>query len=94
MAESHVEEEGVVWRVRVLGRSGRASGRSPPMLLLGFWNDERLERPPRLEATVVGRRLADLSSESLAVALSQASPAPDPARRKSFFEEANQVKRK
>lgn len=86
------ESEGAVWLVRVLGRSGRADGRSPPLLLLGFWADEAGGLPLR-EATVVAGALSELTPWRLEAALAEASPPPQSDRRKPFFEGASQGRR-
>lgn len=86
--EAVVEAAGATWRVRVLGRSGRAAARSAPLLLLGFWNGEP-SGPPSLEAPVAARTLAELSAEALESALARASPPPTDERKRPFFEEAD-----
>ena len=87
------ESRGSVWRVRVLGRSGRADGRSPPLLLLGFWGGEEADSSPVREAIVVARALSELTALRLEVALAEAAPPPQPDRRKPFFEGASQSRR-
>lgn len=86
------ESEGATWWVRVLGRSGRADGRSPPLLLLGFWADEA-DGPPLQEATVVAGALSELTPWRLEAALAGACPPPQSDRRKPFFEGASQGRR-
>jgi hypothetical protein len=91
--EATFQTEGRTWTVRVLGRSGRASGASPPLLQLGFWGGES-EEEPALEVMVVGTSLAGLSESQLEVALTRATAPPDPALEKPFFAEAGQVRRR
>jgi hypothetical protein len=86
VAAAHVEVQGTRWTVRVLGRAGRASGASPPLLLLGFWEGDAAE--PSLEAMVVGRTLGDLSDSALEAALATAAKRRDPDRRVAFFPDA------
>lgn len=93
VSEVAFESEGATWRVRVLGRSGRAEGRSPPLLLLGFWGGANDDGPPVREATVVARALSELTLWRLEAALAEASPPPQPDRRKLFFEGAGQGRR-
>jgi hypothetical protein len=85
--------DGTTWRIRVLGRGGRASDRSPPLLMLGFWEaaDRGLEHDR--EATVVARRLADLAPAHLLDALAGSSRPPPPDRKRAFFEGASQGRR-
>ncbi len=92
-SEATLEVEGRTWTVRVLGRSGRASGASAPLLQLGFWAAES-EEDPVLEVLVVGTSLAGLSESQLEVALTRAAPPADPARERPFFAEAGQVRRR
>lgn len=87
------EHEGSTWRVRVLGRSGSATGRSPALLLLGFWDSQAHDAPHALEALVPGRGLDELSNERLAEALEQASPPRPSDRRPPFFEGLGQNRR-
>lgn len=94
VSEVHIEVGGTSWAVRVLGRSGSASGASPPLLLLGFWDDGDASGAPSLEAMVVGRTLETLSVEALEEALSVAAKPPDPARKKAFFSDAGQSRRR
>lgn len=91
--EPDVEEvvlaaEDATWRIRVLGRSSRARG-AAPLMLLGFWEGPS-EGPPPREKLVVGRRLADLAEDALRAALADAAPPRDPGRRRAFFPEADQ----
>ena len=88
-----LEVDGESWTVRVLGRSGRASRMSPSLLLLGFWRDLSEGDPP-LEALVSGTTLASLSPVQLEAALSAAERPADVARRKAFFAEASQPRRR
>lgn len=81
------------WTVRVLGRSGRAARSSPALLLLGFWKGDG-EGDPVLEALAPGETLSDLSPEALRTALAAASEPRDPERRKPFFEDASQTRRR
>lgn len=93
LAEVSLEVDDETWTVRVLGRSGRASGESPPLLLLGFWEGPA-EGGPMRERLVVGRALSDLSREALLEALSTAGEPRDPDRKKPFFEGAGQARKR
>ena len=84
----------MAWTVRVQGRSGRASGASAPLLLLGFWKDVEAGGEPLLEALVAGRTLEGQSIEALEAALAIAQEPADPARKTPFFQGAGQVRRK
>ena len=88
-----LEVDGESWTVRVLGRSGRASRMSPSLLLLGFWKDF-YEGDPLLEALVSGTTLASLSTAQLEAALSAAERPADAARKKAFFAQASQPRRR
>jgi hypothetical protein len=90
VAEAYVEAEGIRWTVRVLGRSGRASAGSAPLLLLGFWEGSGSVDSPSLEAMVVARGLDELSGEALEAALGTAVKPPDPGRRSAFFQDVGQ----
>lgn len=92
VAEAHVEVRGTRWTVRVLGRAGGASGASPPLLLLGFWESDA--DAPSLEAMVVGRNLEELSAHALEAALATAAKPRDPERRVAFFPDAGQGPRR
>ena len=93
LPEAVIEVDGTPWTVRVLGRSGSASGRSPPLLLLGFWREGDHEKPS-LEALVVARAMSDLSTEALRDALSRAEKPGDPGHEKPFFADAAQTRRR
>jgi hypothetical protein len=93
VSEVAFESDGATWRVQVLGRSGRAEGRSPPLLLLGFWGGADDDGPPVREATVVARALSELTLWRLEAALEEASSPPQSDRRKPFFEGAGQGRR-
>jgi len=88
--EACIEIDGQSWTVRVLGRSGRASGASVPLVLLGFWEEGAADEGPSLEAMVVARSLDELAPQELASALAQASKPRDPTRPRPFFPEAGQ----
>ena len=90
--ETGVELDGATWTVRVLGRSGRAGDRSPPLLLLGFWPERGAGEHTR-EATIVARTLAELSPTRLQEALARSIPPPQSERRKPFFDAASQGRR-
>ena len=90
VSELRVSGRGGAWRVRVLGRSGRASARSAPLMLLGFLPEEAGGSAPTLEATVAGRGLAELSDEVLLSALARAVPPRTDTGRRPFFEDADQ----
>jgi len=92
--EAQIEVADERWTVRVLGRAGRASGASPPLLLLGFWRPESSDPTPALEAMVVSSALGNLSEEALAEALSRAGPPRDPDRRPPFFRDGSQGRRR
>lgn len=81
------------WTVRVLGRSGRSSATSPPLLLLGFWEGDA-EGDPGLESLVVGTALGELSHDALHHALESAGEPRDPDRKRPFFEGAGQARRR
>jgi hypothetical protein len=93
VAEVAFEAEGSAWRARVLGRSGRAEGRAPPLLLLGFWVAGEEDGAPVREATVVARCLSELTPLRLEAALGEASAPPRSDRRKPFFEGSSQGRR-
>jgi len=92
--EAHLRVGDALWTVRVLGRSARASGSAPPLLLLGFWEEGGAADGPSLEAMVVGRALEALSPDALEEALSAASVPRDPDRTVPFFPDAGQVRRR
>lgn len=94
IAEAHVDVEGTRWTVRVLGRSGRASGSSAHLLLLGFWEGEDVGDEPSLEAMVAARALQALSAEALEAALAGAAKPSDADRRRGFFQDAGQARRR
>lgn len=93
LSEAVVESGGVVWKVRVLGRSGRAGGRAPPLLLLGFWESDEPGIPHAREVVVAGRALGELGADRLEAALAEALPPPPPGRKRSFFEGMGQGRR-
>jgi len=93
VAESTVVVDGVTWTVRVSGRSGSASGMSPPLLLLDFRSGDG-DGGAELEALVVGRSLSGLSEEQLESALAGAEKPRDPDRKRSFFAESGQPRRR
>jgi hypothetical protein len=82
---------GGTWRVRVLGKSGRAGGRSVPLMLLEFSADGG--RAPVLEAVVSGSSLDTLPDETLLTALARAAEPRDADRKRPFFEEADGARR-
>jgi hypothetical protein len=85
--ETMVSGRGGMWRVTVLGRSGRAEARSAPLMLLGFSSD-----PPgaaRLEAMVAGRSVLDIPQEALESALARAREPVPGDRKRPFFEDAD-----
>jgi hypothetical protein len=103
--EAHIEVGGTGWKVRVLGRSGRASVVATPLVLLGFWKDEAatevaasgdpaedMEAEPDLEALVVAHSLEALGPEELEEALAGASRPRDADRAPPFFPEAAQAR--
>lgn len=90
VSELRVSGRGGSWRVRLLGRSGRASARSAPLMLLGFSPEGAGDSAPTLEATVAGRSLAELSDESLHSALARAVPPRIETGKRPFFEDADQ----
>ena len=92
IAEAVLEAEGTLWTVRVIGRSGRAGERSPPLLLLGFWRSGE-EGAHAREATVVGHLLADMSAARLEDALAASTVPPQGDGRKPFFDVAGQGRR-
>lgn len=87
VSEARVSGRGGEWRVSVLGRSGRASARSAPLLLLGFSPDDAGASIPTLEATVAGCSLGELSEDALELALGRAVPPPTDTGRRPFFED-------
>lgn len=91
LSEARVSGRGGSWRVSVLGRSGRASARSAPLLLLGFSLEDAGggASAPTLEASVAGRALEDLSDDLLQSALVRAVARPPDTRRRPFFEDAD-----
>lgn len=91
--EASFEVDGDTWTARVLGRSGGTAGTAPPLLLLGFWKGEADGDPSR-EALVVGSTLAALGPAALEEALETATAPPDRDRKKPFFEEAGQARRR
>jgi hypothetical protein len=91
--EACIEVAGRRWTVRVLGRSGRTSTGAAPLLLLGFWDGQDEDAEP-LEALVVARTLEGLSEEELESALLTASKPPDPDRKRPFFPDAGQIRRR
>lgn len=93
VAEVSLEVDDETWTVRVLGRSARASGATPPLLLLGFWEGDA-EGGHARERLVVGRALTDLSPAALREALSTAGGPRDPDRKKPFFEGAGQARQR
>ena len=93
VSDVYVEVAGQRWTVRVLGRSGRTSVGAAPLLLIGFWNAQDEDAEP-LEALVAARALEGLSEEQLESALLTASKPPDPARKRSFFPDAGQIRRR
>lgn len=84
-----LDVDGAVWRVRIVGRSGRAEGRSPPLLVLGFWPSDDAGPEPAREAAVVARTLGELGDPRLREAFGHASPPPPRDRRKPFFDSGN-----
>jgi len=91
LGQTVLEAEGSTWTVRVLGRAGRASGVSAPLLLLGFWEEGAvLDRPPAREALVVARALEDLPSGALEEALAASQPPRDLEKTPEFFQESGQ----
>lgn len=94
VTEAQVEVDGVRWIVRVLGRSGRASGTAAHLLLLGFWEGDVGGEGPALEAMVAGRSLEGMSTEALEAAHSKASKPQPPNRKRTFFKEAGQGRHK
>jgi len=88
-----VTGRGGMWIARVLGRSGRASARSAPLMLLGFRERESASDAHTLEAVVPARGLADLTTEALEAALARAKAPPAPDQRLPFFEEADATRR-
>ena len=94
-AKVGLEVEGAAWQVAVMGRAGRASGASAPLLLLGFWAEGDAEDgPPSREVLVVARSIEDLPPESLRAALTMATPPRDPERPPPFFQESGQNRRR
>jgi len=89
VSEARVSGRGGSWRVSVLGRSGRASARSAPLLLLGFSPEGTGASALTLEATVAGRALDELSDDVLRSALVRAVAPPTDTRRRPFFEDAD-----
>jgi hypothetical protein len=93
LADAVVEDEEGTWRVRVLGRSGRAGGRAPFLLLLGFWDADEPEGDPSREAIVIAKTLSELTPERLEAALAAASAPPAREHRKPFFDMSGQSRR-
>jgi len=93
-AEARLEVGGAQWTVRILGRSGRASGVSPSLLLLGFWQGEPDADEPALEVMVAGRELEGLSPRALEDALALAVKRRDPGQKAPFFPDAGQGSRR
>jgi len=90
-----VEVGGTAWTARVLGRAGRASGASAPLLLIGFWDDSTpVDRPHSREALVVARAIEDLPAGALEEALASGSSPRDPERAPGFFQESAQGARR
>ena len=89
VSELRVSGRGGSWRVSVLGRSGRASARSAPLMLLGFSPEGVGDSAPSLEATVAARGLAELSDDVLQSALARAAPPPTATGKRPFFEDAD-----
>jgi hypothetical protein len=85
IAEAILEVGGARWRIKVLGRSGRSGDRSPPLLLLGFWDADGTSPGHAREATIVARTLSELGPNRLEEALASSSP-PPAIGRKPFFE--------
>ena len=90
--EVALEVGGVSRRVRVLGRSG-AGDRSPPLLLLGFFEVGEERSGHSTEATVVARTLSEVALSRLEAALAASTPPPQSDRPKPFFEGAGQGRR-
>ena len=88
-----VSWRGGTWTARILGRSGRAEGRSAPLMLVGFWEGGPPEGPPALESILAGHRLADHPEEALRAALERAKPPPVAGPRRPFFEDADPTRR-
>jgi hypothetical protein len=92
--EVGVSWRGITWVARVLGRSGRVEARSAPLMLVGFWErGPEADEAPAMESTVPGRRLADLSEETLRAALARAKPPLAAGQRRPFFEDADPTRR-
>jgi len=87
--EVSLEVDGSTWRVRVVGRSGRAGSRSPPLLVLGFWPPGECGPEHAREAVVVARTLAELTDARLQEAHGASKPPPLPDRMKPFFDGVN-----
>jgi hypothetical protein len=94
IADAQVDVEGTRWTVRVLGRSGRASGATAHLLLLGFWEGDAVGDEPSLEAMVAGRTLQGVSTEALEAALSGARKPGASDRKRGFFQDASQARRR
>lgn len=92
--EVSLKADGTRWTVRVLGRSGSASGVSPPLMLLGFWEEGSTDDTPSLECLMVDGPLEGLSEDGLLAALAAASEPPDPDRKQAFFPDTGQSRRR
>ncbi len=79
--EARVEVDGVVWTVRVFGRSGSPGAGETPLLLLGFEGESPGSVRTVREALIVGRTLRDLSEDSLRSAFDGSIEAPPEAGR-------------
>jgi len=84
VAEVHIEVAGVMWTVRVMGRSGSRGG-GAPLLLLGFWAEDPSAERPEFEAMVIGRLFAEMTPPRLEAALSQSRPPLPDDRPRQFF---------
>ena len=91
--EVEVVGPGGTWIARVIGKSGRASARSAPLILVGFRERASASDVHTLESTVPGRRLADLTADALEAALARAKAPPAPDQRRPFFEDADAPRR-
>jgi hypothetical protein len=85
LVEAQVEVAGVIWTVRVMGRSGTPRSRSAPLLLLGFWAKDPSAERPELEAMVIGRLFSDMTPSRFEMALSQGRPPLPDDRPRPFF---------
>jgi hypothetical protein len=92
LAETQLELGETRWTVRVLGRAGRASGTTPPLLLLGFWEDESLDQPS-LEVLVAAKSLRTLTTDRLQEAFARAVRPEDRGNESTFFAETGQNRR-